>query len=87
MFDFIVDWLMELALSIVEMFPVADVDGIAAAFEPLGRAISWVSQLNEFLPIVEALALFGVVISVVVALYVVMFARRLFSLVWPGAGS
>ena len=87
MFAFIVNWFLELAITVIEMFPEADVAGISAVFEPAGRVVSWLAQLDAYLPVSEALLMIGMLLSVVTALYTVMFARRLLSLVWPGAGS
>lgn len=87
MFDWFLDWLIEVAISVVELFPLADVAELTDAIAPAGRFISWIAQLDEFIPISESMAMLGMLLSIVVALYVVMTARRVFSLIWPGAGS
>lgn len=84
--DFIA-FLVGVAENIIRMLPVADTTALVEFAAPAGRLIGWVLRLNEALPVVEMLTAVTLILSVYGALYVVMVVRRVFSLVWPGAGS
>ena len=80
-------WLLRVVQSIVEMFPVADTSGLREFFAPAGRLIAWVQALNGAFPIAEVGVAVGLILGVYGAMYTVLTVRRLFSLIWPGAGS
>lgn len=89
--DTLVNWilipLMHFAQWVIALFPTADLDTVTAALGPLGQMVGYIALLNETFPITEGLAFVGIVIVIYTALYGVMLVRRIFSLIWPGAGS
>lgn len=72
---------------IVNLLPKVDYSGIAEHVGPVSRLLASAAQLNEAFPVTEGLIGLGLLLVVVVALYSVMLIRRIFSLLWPGAGS
>lgn len=72
---------------VVSRLPVADTAALHDRIAAAGRVVAWVLQLNECIPIVEALAVLTLLFGIWSALYGVMLVRRIFSLFWPGAGS
>lgn len=87
MWDSFVAWVISLAGGILELFPVVDMSEPESAFAQVGRLVAWIAKLNQAFPVVEGLTILGIVLGVVSVLYMVMLVRRVFSLLWPGAGS
>lgn len=79
--------LLALANWLIGLFPSADVAGVTSKFEGVGRVYSWICQLDQAFPIKSLIVAIGVVLTVWGGMYAVMVIRRVFSLVWPGAGS
>lgn len=84
-------WLFEAMFSIVgwliQQFPLIDWTPITDRLAGVGRVVGWIMQLNSFFPMVELIAAGTVLMTVWTVMYGVMTVRRIFSLIWPGAGS
>ena len=78
---------VDLATWLVSLLPEVDASAFAEWVSPAQRLVCWLSLLDEAAPVTEVMVVFGAVGVIYGMMYGVMMIRRLFSLVWPGAGS
>lgn len=76
-----------IASWIVSLLPDADLESLVAHMDGAARVFAWIDKLNDAFPVDHLLLAGGLLLSVYAALYAVMIIRRVFSLIWPGAGS
>lgn len=74
-------------IGLLPSFSASQLSSWSSYFTSAGRIFGWLNALDPYLPIHEALIVFGFQLVIYSALYGVMGIRRVFSLIWPGAGS
>lgn len=86
----IVNEIVHILCEVVEWFlhllPLANMGQVSTAISSAGYAVGVMRALNEYVPVSEAITAATIYIGVYVAIHGFNAIRRVWSLIWPGAG-